>query len=166
MKQRFIAMLEQTLVTNKRGEVKNLLITDDNAEFLDDALYAVRYWAVKNGINLVEIDERDDSWLPEIQSRELFEKLNQQSSVLLVKNYAANHVATEDYNTPRNFLRDAALHRHYGCGNDFVPSDDLPNLLFVIALNDLSGMAWRRDEYSCFSVMHEDDNKRVWTNTH
>ena len=166
MKKRFISALEEVRAANDNGEIKNLLITDDNAEFLDDALYAVRYWAVKNGINLVEIDERDDAWLPEIQSRELFEKLNQPSSVLLVKNYAANNVPTEDYNTPRNFLRDAALHRHYGCGNDFVPSDELPNLLFVIALNDLSGMAWRRDEYSCFSVMHEDDNKRVWTNTH
>jgi hypothetical protein len=70
-----------------------------------------------------------------------------------------------DDNTPRNFLRDAIMNRHYGCGNDFVPSDELPNLLFVVALNDFSEMYWKEEEYSLFDVLHEDDDIGVWVNT-
>lgn len=69
MKERFVNVFEKILVANQSGEVRNLLITDANPEFLDDALYTLRYWSLKNRINLVEIDERDDSWLCEIQSR-------------------------------------------------------------------------------------------------
>ena len=104
MKVRFVTAFDEILAANKSGEVRNLLITDDSAEFLDDALYALRFWSVKNHINLVEIDERDDSWLPGIQSRELFEKLNQQNTVFLIKNYATVNFHSADENTPRNFL--------------------------------------------------------------
>ena len=165
MKDKFITAFETVLATNRNGEVRNILITDNNSEFLDDALYQLRYWCVKNSINLVEIDEKDDSWLPEIQSRELFCKLNQPKTVLLIKNYATVNFHSIDENTPRNFLRDAIMYRHYGCGNDFVPSDELPNLLFAVVINDLSEMKWRQDEYELFDVIHEDDTKRLWTNT-
>lgn len=164
MKERFESAFNEILAVNKNGEVRNLLITDSNAEFLDDALYALRSWVVKNNINLVELDERDSSWLPEIQSRELFDKLNQPNTVLMIKNYATVTYMRSDDNTPRNFLRDAVLNRHYGCGNDFEPSDDLPNLMFVVVINDLSEMKWRSEEYKMFSVIHEDNTKNVWLN--
>ena len=140
MTNRFEVAFNEILAVNKNGEVRNLLITDGNAEFLNDALYALRSWAINNNINLVELDERDSFWLPEIQSRELFDKLNQQNTVLMIKNYATVTYMRGDDNTPRNFLRDAVLNRHYGCGNDFEPSDELPNLRFVVVINDLAEM--------------------------
>lgn len=163
--ERFRNTFEELVVVNRGGAVRNLLITDDNPEFLEDALYSLRKWALFSNINLVEIDEKDDSWLSEIQSRELFDKLNQPNSVLVIKNYATVNYLCSDDNTPRNFLRDAIMKRHYGCGNDFVPSDELPNLLFVVALNDLSEMHWREEEYSLFDLLHEDDNRGLWVNT-
>ena len=165
MKGRFVTAFDEILAANRGCEVRNLLITDANPEFLDDALYALRYWSLKNRINLVELDEGDDSWLPEIQSRELFGKLNQPNTVLMIKNYATVTYMRGDDNTPRNFLRDAVLNRHYGCGNDFVPSDELPDLKFVVVINDLSYMDWRNDEYMTFSVIHKDNTKKTWTNT-
>lgn len=165
MNNKFTITFEDVFATNKNGEIRNLLITDGNTEFLDEALYSLRSWSVKNSMNLVEIDERDDSWLSEIQSRELFYKLNQPNTVLLIKNYSTVNFHSVDENTPRNFLRDVVINRHYGCGNDFEPSDDLRNLVFVVALNDLSQMRWRKDEYALFAVIHEDDEKMLWTNT-
>ena len=165
MKDKFITAFEAVLATNKGGEVRNLLITDNDEAFLDEALYQLRYWCVINGFNLIELDEKDDSWLPEIQSRELFDKLNQPNTVLMIKNYATVNFHSVDENTPRNFLRDAVVNRHYGCGNDFVPSDDLLNLMFVVAINDLTEMRWRKEEYELFTVKHKDDGKKAWTNT-
>ena len=164
MKQRFESAFNEILAVNKNGEVRNLLITDGNAEFLDDALYALRSWALKNSVNLVELDERDDSWLSDIQSRELFYKLDQPNTVLMIKNYATVTYMRGDDNTPGNFLRDAVLNRHYGCGNDFEPSDELSNLQFVVVINDLSEMKWQRYEYATFSIIHKDDSKKVWIN--
>ena len=164
MKDKFTTAFEAVLAANRGGEVRNLLITDDDAEFLDEALYQLRYWCVGNGFNLVELDEKDDSWLPEIQSRELFDKLNKPNTVLLIKNYATVNYMRGDDNTPLNFLRDAVMNRHYGCGNDFVPSDELPNLLFAVVINDLSEMNWRKDEYEYFTAIHQDEGKKVWTN--
>ena len=106
IKEHFTNAFDEVLAANRGGEVRNLLITDNNAEFLDNALYSLRSWALKNGMNLVELDERDDSWLPEIQSRELFDKLNQQNTVLLIKNYAAVNFYSIDENTPRKFLQE------------------------------------------------------------
>ena len=113
MGNRFELAFEDMLVANNSGEVRNLVITDGNAEFLDDALYALRSWALNKGVNLVELDEKDDSWLPEIQSHELFYKLNQPNTVLLIKNYATVTYMRGDENTPRNFLRDAVMNRHF-----------------------------------------------------
>ena len=165
MNERFDLAFNEVLVANKDGEIRNLLITDGNEEFLNDALHALNRWAIKNDVNLVELDERDSSWLTDIQSRELFYKLNQPNTVLMIKNYATVTYMRGDDNTPRNFLRDAVVNRHYGCGNDFEPSDDLSNLKFVVVINDLSEMNWRSDEYTTFSVMHQDDTKKVRTNT-
>ena len=154
MKERIELAFNEVLAANNNGDVRNLLITDGNAEFLDDALYSLRSWALKNSMNLVELDEKDDSWLPEIQPRELFYRLNQPNTVLLIKNYATVTYMRGDDNTPRNFLRDVVMNRHYGCGNDFEPSDDLPDLKFVVVINDLSEMKWRNDEYMKFSIIH------------
>lgn len=165
MKERFISVFEEILAVNKGGEVRNLLITDDSPEFLDDGLYTLRRWAFDRRFHLVELDEKSGDWLDEVQSRELFDKLNTPNTVLLVKNYARTLWRKADTNTPRNFLCDAALNRHYGCGNDFVPADELPNLLFVVALNDLSPMHWEEVEFSCFEIMHKDESKTVWSNT-
>lgn len=46
MKERLITTFEEILAANQSGEVRNLLITDDSAEFLDDALYALRYYVI------------------------------------------------------------------------------------------------------------------------
>ena len=87
MKERFEQAFNDILATNHNGEIKNLLITDSDTDFLECARYALRRWSQEKGIHLLEIDEQDDSWLPEIQSRELFHKLNQPNTVLLIKNY-------------------------------------------------------------------------------
>lgn len=165
MKERFITAFEDVLAMNRGGEVRNLLITDNNPEFLDIALCTLRKWATEKQINLVEIDEADDSWLSEIQTRELFYKLNQPNTVLMIKNYATISWHSSDDNTPRNFLFDAVVNRHYGCGNDFVPSDELPNLLFVVAINDRSLMHWQENEYGYFTVLLEDECKEFWIDT-
>ena len=162
---KFTTDFEDILTANRNGEVKNLLITDNNTEFLDDALYALHSWVIKNDFNIVELDERDPSWLSEIQSFELFDKLNKTNTVLLIRNYATVDFHKVDKNTPRRFLRTIVTNRHYSCGNDFDPSYDLPNLLFVVAINDLSEMKWRSNEYMMFSIIHQDNSKRVWTNT-
>ena len=86
MNERFISAYEETLTANKSGEVKNLLITDGDSLFLDDAQYALRRWVLDKGFNLVEIDEAACDWLEDIQSRELFGRLNEPNTVLLVKN--------------------------------------------------------------------------------
>ena len=56
MNEKIFATLEEILASNQNGEVKNLLITDGNAEFLDDALCALRSWSLKNEMNLVAQD--------------------------------------------------------------------------------------------------------------
>lgn len=153
MRERFFSAFEEVLAANKSGEVKNLLITDESAEFLDEALYQLRRWVVDRGYNLVELDENDDFWIPEIQSRELFEKLDQPNTVLLIRNYATVLWSSISENNPHNFLRDAVMNRHYGCGNDFEPSDELPNLMFAVALNDLSRMYWKEKERALFKTL-------------
>lgn len=161
MKERFMSAFEEVLAANKGGEVKNLLITDGNSGFLDDALYTLRSWALVNRIHLVELDENDDSWLAEIQSRELFDKLNQPDTVLLIKNYATVNFHNAE-NSPHIFLREVVINRDFVCDDDF---DELPNLLFVVVINDLSEMRWRESERSVFTVMHEDEGKTLWVNT-
>ena len=165
MKEKIEKTAGELVAINAGGTVRNLLITDDKPEFLNDALCVLREWALVNRINLVEVDEKDDSWLPEIQSRELFDKLNLPNTVLIIKNYATTTWASSDDNTPSNFLYDAVVNRHYGCGNDFVPSDELPNLLFVVAINDRSLMHWQETEYGYFSILLEDECKKFWIDT-
>ena len=153
---RFYEKFNELLAANKGGGVRNLMITDTNAAFLDSALCELRSWAEDKKINLLEIDEDSSDWLECVQSRELFDKMNEPSTVLLIKNYGTlNWGMSEEY-SPHAFLRDAALNRHYGCGNDWFPSDELPNLLFVVALNDLSKMYWDEAESSSFAIMFED----------
>ena len=160
-----LATLEETLAANKGGKVKNLLFTDANADFLDMAYATLCEWIKKKGFNLVELDEADDSWTAEIQSRELFFKLNAKNTVLLIRNYATANWGFVDENNPDNFLRDAVVNRHYGCGNDFVPCDDLPNLLFAVAINPLGFMFWDSEEIETFEILHKNNNQRMWVNT-
>lgn len=162
MKERFEDAFNDILAENRKGEIRNLLITDNNAEFLDDAIFALHSWATKNGMNLVELDGRDSSWVPKIQSRELFCKLNQPNTVLLIKNYATVSCMRRD-NTSEIFLQNAVKNRNYTCGIDFKTSK-LPNLMFVVVINDLAEMTWGKDEYMTFSIIHQDDTKKVWTN--
>ena len=61
MNDKFISVFEETLATNRGGEARNILITDHCQEFRDHAICELRDWALKNEINLVELDEKDDS---------------------------------------------------------------------------------------------------------
>ena len=123
MNDRFESTVEDILTANKKGEVRNLLITDGNTEFLNDALCTLRNWADKNGINIVEIDENDKTWLSEIVSRKLYIKLNHPNTVLLIKNYASVNFHRNDKDASRKFLRDVVMNRRYRYGEDFVLSD-------------------------------------------
>ena len=163
MKEKIIAALAEAFAENERGEIRNLLITGASLEFRFGARLSVREWAQSHNFNLVEIDERRDGWLPKIQSRELFDRLNQPNTVLVVKNYASVKWVGE--NTPREFIRELALKRHYCCGNDFVPSDELPNLKLVVAINDRFDMHWGRYESDTFAVVYEDESRKVWVDT-
>ncbi|MBQ7294411.1 MAG: hypothetical protein IJW79_11820 [Clostridia bacterium] len=151
MKERFISVFEEILAVNIDGEVKNLLVEGGEAS-LDDALYALRKWALDKNFYLTELDEADDGWISEIQSRVLFDKLNRPNSLLLVKNYATENWVPHE-NNPHNFFCDLSLNRHYACGNDFVPSDDLPNLLFVVALNGKGKKYWTHKEKNSFATL-------------
>ena len=117
MDERIAAALDEAVASNARGEIRNLLFTGASFEFRFGARMAVREWAQSNNFNLVEIDERREFWIPKIQNRELFDRLNLPNTVLVVKNYASAKWVGE--NTPRAFVRELALRRHYGCGNDF-----------------------------------------------
>ena len=44
MRERFFTAFEEVLAANKGGEVKNLLITDGDTYFLDDALIQLHRW--------------------------------------------------------------------------------------------------------------------------
>ncbi len=164
MREKFVTVFDEILATNRDGKIRNLLITDDNDEFLDGAVCTLRSWAVENNMNLIELDERDSSWFPEIQSRELFCKLNSPNTVLLIKNYTTARYLCGYNSIAGKFLKYAAMHRTCVCGSGLESYEKLPNLMFVVAVNDLSEMTWRKDEYMTFSVIHQDDTKKVWTN--
>ena len=163
MKEKIIAALAEAFAENERGEIRNLLITGASLEFRFGARLSVREWAQSNNFNLVEIDERREFWIQKIQNRELFDRLSQPNTVLVVKNYASSRWVGEDM--PRAFVRDLTLRRHYGCGNDFLPSDELPNLRLVVAINDRFDMHWSKRESDSFSVVYEDESRKVWVDT-
>lgn len=159
MNDRFELVFGDVRETNKDGIIRNLLITDNNPEFRNSALKALYHWSKNQGISVVEIDESDESWTTEINSCELYEKLSIPNTVLLVRNYALHN---SHPNANRSFLRSVAIDRIYESGS---VSSNLINLLFVIAINDLSEMCWKEVEYAYFSIMHEDDNKKNWVDT-
>lgn len=152
MRESLFHTLDQLLAVNKGGEKKNLLIAGKDFATLDGALYFLRRWIVEKHFHLLELDEACCDWYPEVSSRDLFERLSVPNTVLLVKNYATLQWSTLTEDTPHNFLRDAALHRHYGCGNDWCPIDELPHLLFVVALNDYQTMYWDAREAAAFAT--------------
>ena len=165
MNDKFISVFEETLATNRGGEVRNVLITDNCQEFRDHAICELRDWALKNEINLVELDEKDDSWISQIRSREFLDKFNQPNTVLLIKNYATTSRLSNEGNTTRNFLWEVVVNRHYGCENDLKLSYDLDNLLFVVAVNDRSLMHWFENEYSRFNIMLGDASNAFYLDT-
>ena len=165
MNDKFISVFEGTLATNRGGEARNILITDNCHEFRDHAICELRDWALKNEINLVELDEKDDSWIPQIRSREFLDKFNQPNTVLLIKNYATTSRLSNEGNTTRNFLWEVVVNRHYGCENDLELSYDLDNLLFVVAVNDRSLMHWFENEYSRFNIMLGDASNAFYLDT-
>ena len=165
MNERYTTALEEVLLANRRGEAKNLLFTDGDAEFLEGALSALRAWSARHGINLVEIDEREDAWLLEMQSHALLDKLNRRNTVLLIKNYATVNFYRIDLNAPRTFLRELVLNHRYLQGGSPASPEEISGLLFTVAVNDLSEMRWRSDEYTIFSVIHRDSGKKFFVNT-
>ena len=66
MRERFFTAFEEVLAVNKGGKVRNLLITDDSPEFLDDGLYTLRRWAFDRRFYLVELDEKSDERLDDV----------------------------------------------------------------------------------------------------
>ena len=163
MENRFELAFDDVLAANQSGKTRNLLITDNNDEFRNSALKALYHWSEKNSIRVVEIDEDDESWMDLIPLLELYKQLNTVKTVLLVKNYATYLFRSSNPNTARSFIRNIALERSYT--KDSSTSLELPNLLFVIAINDLSEMYWKEAEYSSFSIIHEDEDKCTWVNT-
>ena len=150
MKERLITALEETLAANRDGDTQNLIFQSENLPLREAAANSLREWAERRGLCLVEIDEDNDAWISEVPNRVLFDRLSRPNTVLLIKNYATvNWMDIEKYN-PRCFLRDLVLHRHYGCGNDWFPSDDLPDLLFIVAINDAIDMYWDAKERASF----------------
>jgi hypothetical protein len=77
--------------------------------------------------------------------------------VVLVEQYATALWACED--NPHNFLRAIARERIYGCGNGWCPDDDLPNVLFLVAINDAAKLHWDTCERATFCVWRERDLK-------
>ena len=145
-----VAALETALDANSGGEVKNLIWVSDTASYRSRVRDTLRAWACEKGLHLVELDECEYEWLADIQSRELFGRLNEPNTILLVENYGTVNWYSPDENTPRNFMRDLLLHRRYGCGNGWCPPDDLRNLLFLVALNDGREMYCDADERDSF----------------
>ena len=52
MKERFVATFDKTLNKNMDGEIENILITDDNSDFLACALNELREWCESRKFNL------------------------------------------------------------------------------------------------------------------
>ena len=162
MKERFVKAFDKALSKNLNGEIENVLITDDNTEFLANARDELRKWSERRGFNLVELDEKDESLLAKIASGELLCQLNLSKTVLLVENYATISLNTTGRNIPRTFLHNVAVNRSCICNKESDTICELSNLLFVVAINDLSEMKWRADEYFLFQILHEDEEKRAW----
>ena len=80
MKEKFITAFETVLATNQNGEVRNLLITDDDTEFLDEALYRLYGAVYRNRIC-------------KIQGRELikYNKKSGISPIFCIYELARNH---------------------------------------------------------------------------
>lgn len=166
MKERFEAIFGEVLDANINGDIRNLLITDDNPDFLECAVNELREWCKGHKFNLIELDEKDELCSEKIHSNGFACQLNLSNTILLVKNYATDHPGITGRKNPRIFFRYAATNRRGRCGDDIETICELPNLLFVVAINDLSEMKWRLHEQSYFQIIHEDDEKTTWTNTH
>ncbi len=156
-KQKVYDVLDGTLRVNARGEVCNVMFRGEDAYFRARVRAEINNWCRKKEYNLVELDEDELEWIDKIQSREVFEKLSGPNPVVLVEQYGT--LAWSQENSPRNFLRVLADQRIYGCGNGWCPDDSLPNVLFVVAINDTAKLHWDMNERSGFGVWGEADLK-------
>ena len=151
-------VLEDTLRVNAKGEISNVMFRGADAYFRARVRAEISNWVKKKELHLVRLDEDELDWIDKIQSRELFEELNQPNTVVLVliEQYATGLFSGED--NPHNFLRALVKSRIYGCGNGWAPDDSLPNV-FVVAINDTAKLRWDMNERSTFGVFKEEDLK-------
>ena len=149
-------VLDDTLRVNAKG-VSNVMFRGADAYFRARVRAEISNWVKKKEFHLVRLDEDELDWIDKIQSRELFEELNQPNTVVLIEQYAAGLFSGED--NPHNFLRALVKSRIYGCGNGWAPDDSLPNVLFVVAINDTTKLHWEMSERSTFGVFGEEDLK-------
>ena len=151
-------VLKKTLALNtKKGTVCNVMFRGESSCFRTRLRTFLQKWVEEKGFFLVVLSEDELDWTPKIQSRELFEEMSRPNTVVLVEQYATALWACED--NPHNFLRAIARERIYGCGNGWCPDDDLPNVLFLVAINDVAKLHWDARERATFCVWGERDLK-------
>ena len=150
-------VLEDTLRVNAKGEISNVMFRGADAYFRARVRAELSNWVKKKELHLVRLDEDELDWIGKIQNRELYEEMNQPNTVVLVEQYATGLFSIED--NPHNFLRCLVKSRIYGCGNGWCPDDNLPNVLFVVAINDTAKLRWDMSECSTFGVWGEEDLK-------
>jgi hypothetical protein len=150
-------VLDASLRVNVKGEISNVMFRGADAYFRARVRAEISNWVKKKGLHLLRLDEDELDWVDKIQSRELFEELSQPNTVVLIEQYATGLFSDED--NPHNFLRALVKSRIYGCGNGWAPDDSLPNVLFVVAINDTTKLHWEMSERSTFGVFGEEDLK-------
>lgn len=156
-KQKVYDVLDGTLRANAEGEACNVMFRGEDAYFRARVRAEIENWCNKKECHLLRLDEDELDWIDRIQSRELYEEMNQPNTVVLVEQYATGLFSIED--NPHNFLRCLVKSRIYGCGNGWCPDDNLPNVLFVVAINDAAKLRWDMSECSTFGVWGEEDLK-------
>lgn len=156
-KQKVYDVLDGTLRANAEGEVCNVMFRGGDAYFRARVRAEIENWVRQKEYHLLKLDEDELDWIDRIQSRELYEEMNQPNTVVLVEQYATGLFSIED--NPHNFLRCLVKSRIYGCGNGWCPDDNLPNVLFVVAINDAAKLRWDMSESATFGVWGEEDLK-------
>ena len=149
-------VLDDTLRVNAKGEISNVMFRGEDPYFRARVRAEISNWVKTKELHLVRLDEDELDWIDKIQSRELFEELSQ-PNIVLIEQYATGLFSGED--NPHNFLRALVKSRIYGCGNGWAPDDSLPNVLFVVAINDTTKLHWEMSERSMFGVFGEEDLK-------
>ena len=161
---KLVNTLEEILATNLEGNARNIFITDNNEEFLEDALNSLKEWGKEKSFNLVVVDEKDVNLISEINNGVILQKLNRPNTILLIKNYAMVNNRRKDNKTSHEFLREVVINRSCWCNDEAGASIKLENLLFIVIINDVSEMYWKPEEYLLFTIIHENNRKGAWIN--